>query len=206
MALVKNEQGEIVERLSKDVPSEIADKALAAGLSSETMIYEHAVKLSPGHYTIETAVVDQEGHRASTSVFPIENRDEPGPGLSDIALLRRVHDLQRPPDAEDPFEIPGKRGQPFLSTALAAGAQPYIYFVVYPDKGNLEAASLRVLLLKDGKVVATQKPALAQPDPSGAVPMAIQPAAGPGDYEVRIAVEQEHRLVERSLKYTIAAN
>ena len=46
--------------------------------------------------------------------------------------------------------------------------------------------------------------AFLRPDPSGAVPMTIQPAAGPGDYEVRISVEQGHRSIERSLKYTIA--
>ena len=201
-ALVKNEQGEVVDRLSKDVPSDVADNFLA-GLSGETMIYEHAVNLAPGHYTIETVVVDQEGNRSSTSVYQIENRDQPGPGISDITLVRRVHDLKRPPDAADPFEIPGKRAQPYLSTDLAAGAQPYIYFVVYPQD-TLETPLLEAKFLKDGRVLATQKSALPAPDATGAVPMAIQPAASPGDYEVKITVQQGSASAQRALKYTIA--
>jgi hypothetical protein len=203
-ALVKNAQGEIVDRVSKDVPSDVADNYLA-GLRSETMIYEHAVNLPPGRYTVETAVVDQEGNRASTSVFPIDNQDQPGPGISDITLVRRVHDIKRPPDAGDPFEIPGKRAQPFLSTELPAGAQPYIYFVVYPAQETLETPLLEAQFLKDGRVLTTQRSALPPSDASGAVPMAIQPAASPGDYEVKIKVEQGQASSQRSLKYTIAA-
>jgi VWFA-related protein len=204
LALVKNAQGEIVERVSKDVPSDISDKYLA-GLLKDTMIYEHSVNLAPGHYTIETAVVDQEGNRASTNIQEIENREEPGPGVSDIALVRRVHDLDRPPDASDPFEIPGKRAQPFLSTTVPAGAQPFIYFVVYPEQQNGEVPSLRAQFLKDGRVFASQKSALPPADATGAIPMAIQAKAMPGDYEVRITIEQGRRSAQRNLKYTIAA-
>jgi hypothetical protein len=204
LAVVKNAQGEIVERVSKDVPSDVLDKYLA-GLSSETMIYEHAVNLGPGHYTIEAAVVDQEGNRASTNVLQIDNREQPGPGLSDIALVRRVHNLERAPDLSDPFEVPGKRAQPFVTTTVAAGMQPFLYFVVYPEQQNADAPSMRAQFLKNGRVIASQKSALPLPDASGAVPMAIQPIAAPGDYEVRVTIEQGHRSVQRNLKYTIAA-
>jgi hypothetical protein len=149
--------------------------------------------------------MDQEGNRASTSVFHIENRDQPGPGISDISLVRRVNDLKRPPDPADPFEIPGKRAQPFLSTELPAGAQPFIYFVVYPQQETLETPLLEAKFIKDGKVLATQRSALPASDKSGAVPMAIQPAAAPGDYEVKITVQQGQTSAERSLKYTIEA-
>jgi hypothetical protein len=193
----------VVDRVSKDVPSDVADNYLA-GLRSETMIYEHAVNLAPGHYTIETAVVDQEGNRSSTSVFAIDNRDQPGPGISDITLVRRVHELKRPPDPGDPFEIPGKRAQPFLDTELPQGAQPYIYFVVYPKQETLETPLLEAQFIKDGRVLTTQRTALPPSDSTGAVPMAIQPAASPGDYEVKIKVEQGQVSSERSLKYTIA--
>ncbi|HTB10526.1 MAG TPA: VWA domain-containing protein [Bryobacteraceae bacterium] len=202
MALVKDAQGEIVERVSKDVPSDVADKYLA-GLRGETMIYEHAVNLKPGKYTVETAVVDQEGKRVSTGVFPLENVDHQGLGVSDITLVRRVHDLARPAETSDPFEVPGKRAQPFLSSTLEAGTQPYIYFVVYPEPETLETALLKAQFLKDGKVVATQRSALPAADATGAVPMTMQPVAAAGDYEVKITVEQGRGVVEGSLKYRI---
>jgi hypothetical protein len=204
LALVKNARGEIVDRVSKDVPSEVADGYLPA-LRSESLIYEKAVNLAPGHYTVETAVVDQECNRASTNIIQIENREQSGLGLSDLALVRRVNVLDRPPDPSDPFEIPRKRAQPFLSATLPAGAQPYIYFVAYPEQNNLDSASLRAQFLKDGRILATQKSVLPLPDSSGAIPMAIEAITLPGDYEVRITVEQGRRSVQRSVKYTIPA-
>jgi VWFA-related protein len=205
LALVKNAQGEIVERVSKDVPSEIPDNYLPA-LRSETMTYEHAVNLAPGKYTVETAVTDQEGNRASTNILQIENLEQQkGPAISDLALAHRVETLNRPADASDPFEMPGKRVAPFVSNALPAGAKPAVYFVVYPDRENNATPMLRAQFLKDGRVLQNQKSVLPQADASGAVPMAIQPAAEPGDYEVRITVEQGRATAQRSLEYTIAA-
>jgi VWFA-related protein len=205
LALVKNAQGEIVERVSKDVPSDVPDQYLPS-LRLDTMTYEHAINLGPGHYSVETAVVDQQGNRASTSILQIENREQPGPGLSDIVLVHRVQDLTRPPDPSDPFEIPGKRVQPFVSNTLPVGAKPSLYFVVYPQKETAEIPSMRAQFLQDGRVLATQNSALPKPDSSGAVSIAIQTIAKPGDYEVRITIEQGRSSVQRSLKYTIAAN
>ncbi|HVO98163.1 MAG TPA: VWA domain-containing protein [Bryobacteraceae bacterium] len=204
LALVKNEHGNIVERVSKDVHSGVDDKVFQ-GLQTDTMIYERAVNLAPGRYTVEAAVVDEEGHRVSTTMFKINNREETGPGLSDIALVARIYPLDRAPDPADPFEIPGKRAQPFVNTALPAGARPYIYFVAYPEP-NLPEPSMVVQLLREGRVIETQTPALGQPDASGAVPMAIQPAAAAGDFEVKVIVRQDGQYAERSLKYSIAAN
>jgi VWFA-related protein len=200
LALVKNAQGDIVERVSKDVPSEVSDTSLPA-LRADAMTYEHAINLAPGHYTIETAVVDQEGNRASTNIFELDNREHSGPGVSDITLVRRVHDLDRPPDPSDPFETPGKRAQPYVSTTLPAGALPYIYFVAYPAEN--QPATLKAQFLKNGKILTTQKSPLPQADASG-VPMTLQPVAFPGDYEVRITIEQGPLSIERSIKYTIA--
>jgi VWFA-related protein len=204
LALVKDEKGEIVERVGKDVPSEVLEQHVAQ-LRAESMTYEHAVNLPPGRYTIETAVVDQEGNRASTNTLQIDNREQPGLGLSDVALVHRVQDLQRPPDAADPFEIPGKRALPFVSTTLPAGTEPFVYFVVYPDRNNREFPSLGAQFLMNGRVLATQKSLLPAPDESGAIPMAIRAVAKPGNYEVRITVEQGRAAVQRSLKYSIAA-
>jgi hypothetical protein len=65
---------------------------------------------------------------------------------------------------------------------------------------------MRAQFLQDGRVLTTQNSAIPKPDSSGAVPMAIQTIAKPGNYEVRITVEQGRGSVQRSLKYTIAAN
>ncbi len=73
LALVKNEQGEILARVSRDVPSYVADQNVAA-VRSDYMTYEEPVMLAAGKYTVETAVVDEEGNRASTNIIEIDNR------------------------------------------------------------------------------------------------------------------------------------
>jgi hypothetical protein len=91
LALVKDAQGQIVERVSKDVPSEVSDNHLAA-VQAELMTYQHVVGPPSGHYTVEVAVVDHEGNRPGT-------------------LVRRLESLGRAPDAAGPFEFPGNEFQ-----------------------------------------------------------------------------------------------
>jgi len=202
LALVKNEEGEIVERLSKDVTSDVPDRSLQM-LRADTMTYEHPVNIGLGRYSIETAVVDQEGNRTSTNILQIDNGEHQDPVLSDLVLIHRVHNLTRPPDPLDPFEIPGKRVQPFVVTTLPTGVKPSVYFVVYPGKETGDVPSLRVEFLKDGRTLATKNYLLPKPDSSGAIPMAIEAVAAPGDYEVRITIGQGRGSVQRSLHYTI---
>jgi VWFA-related protein len=209
LALVKNAQGQIVERVSKDVPSEVADDRLAA-VQVELMTYERAVNLAPGLYTVEAAVVDHEGNRASTRVVQIDNRERKGVGLSDPAMVRLLENLDRPPDAADPFEFTvehrDKRVLPFVTADLFAGAIPFVYFMVYPEPGNPAKPELRVRLLKNGRLLASRKFALQSPDVSGGIPMVIQETKQPGSYEVRVTVQQGISSTERSLAYTLAGN
>jgi VWFA-related protein len=202
LALVKDAQGQIVERVSKDVPSEVSDDRLAA-VQVELMTYEHAVNLPPGHYTVEAAVVDHEGNRASTSVIQIDNREQRGVELSDLALVRRLDSVNRPPDAADPFQYTGKRVLPFVTTGLFADAMPFVYFMVYPDAGNAAQPELRVRLMRSGRLLTAQKLALPAPDVSGGIPMVIEGNKQPGSYEVSVTVVQGDESAERRLAYTI---
>ena len=199
---MKSAQGEIVDRISRDVPVRRPD-AYVPALRSDYMTYEHAVMVPPGNYTVETAVVDHEGNRASTNILQIDSEDKPGLALSDIALVHVVNNLQRAPDSSDPFEIPGKRAAPFVSTILPAGAGAYVYFVVYPDK---KAAAMPSCGLNFSWAAMSwrRKIPASSSDASGAIPMAIHAVVAPGDYEARITVQQGRRSVQRSLKYTIA--
>ena len=205
LALVKDAQGQIVDQVGKEVSSDVAAEHLAA-VQASLMTYQHAVDLPPGHYTVEAAVVDQEGNRASTGTVEIDNREQPGIGISDITLVRRLTDLDRPADAGNPFEYAGKRVLPFVRTDVLAGMQPAFYFVVYPEPGNAAKPEVRVQLLKNGRKHAISTPALSPPDAFGAIPMVISESGEPGIYEVRVSVAQTDVSAERSLAYTVAGN
>jgi VWFA-related protein len=203
LALVKNAEGEIVDRVSKDVPSLVSDDRLA-GLRVEFMTYQKAANLPPGHYTVETAVVDHEGNRASTGTFEIDNRQQRGVGLSDLAVVRKLENLTTPADPADPFEYTGKRVLPFVTSNLLAGMRPFVFFMIYPEAGNGAKPVVRVRLLKDGRTVATLKPDVAAPDASGGIPMLLKVTDKPGSYEVRATVAQGSNSTERTLQYTLA--
>jgi hypothetical protein len=203
LALVKNAEGEIVDRVSKDVPSEVSDDRLA-GVRVEFMTYQKAANLPPGHYTVETAVVDHEGNRASTGTFEIDNRPQRGVGLSDLAVVRKLENLTTPIDPADPFEYTGKRVLPFVTSNLLAGMKPFVFFMIYPEPGNATKPVLRARLLKDGRTIATLKPEVAGPDASGGIPMLLKVTDKPGSYEVKATIAQGNSSTERTLQYTLA--
>jgi VWFA-related protein len=173
LALVKNADGAIVDRVSKDVPSEVSDD-LFEKVRWEFMTYQKAVNLPPAHYTVETAVVDHEGNRVSTGTFEIDNRQQRAVGLSDLAVVRKLENLTTPADPADPFEYTGKRVLPFVTSNLLPGTQPFMFFMIYPEAGNGAKPVLRVRLLKDGRTIATLKPDVAAPDASGGIPMLLK--------------------------------
>jgi len=203
LALVKNADGVIVDRVSKDVPSEVSDD-LIEGVRGEFMTYQKAVNLPPGRYTVETAVVDHEGNRASTGTIEIDNREQRGVGLSDLAVVRKLENLTTPADPADPFEYTGKRVLPFVTSDLPAGMRPYVFFMIYPEAGNRARPVVRVRLLKDGRTIGTLRPEMAEPAGSGGVPMLLQLTDTPGRYEVRATITQGNSSTERTLQYTLA--
>lgn len=203
LALVKNAQGEIIDRVSKDIPSEVSDDHLPA-VQADLMTYQQAVNLPPGRYTVETAVVDHEGSRASTRIVEIDSAAQHGPGLSDLALVRNLQNLASPPDLADPFEYTGKRVLPFVTTDLYAGARPFIYFRIYPEAGSTGRPELRVRLMRNGRQIAALKPELPALDASGGIPMVMELTAKPGSYEVRVRLVDSGAEAGKTLAYTVA--
>src|ERR1022692_2454474 len=63
LALIRDANGQIVDKFSVDTPYFIPDANLAA-VRATALTYTHPVDLPPGHYTVETAVVDREGSQA----------------------------------------------------------------------------------------------------------------------------------------------
>jgi VWFA-related protein len=202
LALVKDTEGVIVRQVSKDVPSEVSDDQFER-VRGEFMTYQKTVDMPPGHYTVETAVVDHEGNRASTGTFEIDNRQQRGVGLSDLAVVRKLENLTTPADPADPFEYTGKRVLPFVTNEFPPGMRPFVFFMIYAEAENVARPVLRVRLLKGGRTIATLKPDVAAPDASGGIPMLLELTDKPGTYEVRATVSQGSSSMERTLRYNL---
>jgi VWFA-related protein len=209
LALVKDANGQVVDKVSQDAPYEIADENLPA-LRASTITFTRPVDLPPGHYTIEAAVVDRESKRASTGSFQFDSPERKGVGLSSIMLVQRYEPVGGPADPTDPFQIVAKpqsrRVIPELLTNLSADARPSVYFVVYPDPSNAAKPKIRIEFMVGGQVLANQTADLPAPDAAGAIPMIVRAATHPGKCELRITAVQGAQSQARSLTYTIAQN
>ncbi|MGA3024666.1 MAG: VWA domain-containing protein [Bryobacteraceae bacterium] len=203
MALVKDAAGQVVDKFSQDSPYEIPDDKLAA-VQTLPITWTHPFDLPPGHYTVETAVLDREGNRVSTSVLPFDNPERRGLGLSSVMLVQQVTPVKGQADAADPFEFATSRVVPSLTSVLGKGAQPYVYFVVYPDKANTAKPKIGVQFLVDGKVLAQQTADLPAADATGAIPMVVSAVVKPGECDLKITALQGNALATQSVKYTVA--
>jgi VWFA-related protein len=203
LALVKDANGQIVDKFSQDSPFEVPDDKLAA-VQALPITWTHPFNLPPGHYTVETAVLDREGNKASASVLSLDNPEHRGLGLSSVMLVQQVAPVKGNVDAADPFEFAANRVVPSLNPALSKGAQPYAYFVVYPDKASAEKPKIGVQFLVDGKVLAEQTADLPAADATGAVPMLVGATVKPGNCELRITALQGKASAAQSVSYTVA--
>ncbi len=200
LALVKDANGGVVDKISQDFPYEFTDDQLKQA-RTDSIRYTRPLSLPPGHYTVETAVLDRESNKTSTDASEFDVPGQKGLGMSSVVLVGSVQPLKSPADAANPFEFNDRRIVPAIDTDLKPGAQPYIYFVVYPDKANAEKPKIQVEVLHDGESVAKQTADLPAPDASGAIPMLVGTPPLPGKDEVKITAMQGDESAEHSLKY-----
>ncbi|MGB7761762.1 MAG: PA14 domain-containing protein [Bryobacteraceae bacterium] len=204
LALIRDEGGRVVEKISHDFPLTFPDTRLAA-LQAGSLRYSRPVMLPAGRYTLEAAVADREANQASVQTVKFENPDSSGVALSDLVLVKTMDEVNGPPDSADPLVYGGKRASPELGGVVRASAHPFIYFTIYPDAAAATKPRMEVELSVGGRVVASQTADLPAPDASGAIPMSIATVTEPGTYAIRIAIQQGSQRVERRLDYSVTA-
>lgn len=203
LALVKDANGQIVDRYSVNTPYLIPDANLAA-VRANALTYTHPIDLSPGHYTIETAVVDREGRQASTNVTPFDSpAPSKGVGISSLVAVQQLEAVKDAAPA-DPLTFKGKHVVPLVKPTVDPAAKRYIYFVVYPDKSSKAKPRIRVEFRNAGQVFAQQTADLPAADASGTIPMFVAAATRPGDCELHITALQGNESASASLRYAVA--
>ena len=202
LALVKDATGQIIDKFSEDSVWEVPDDKLQA-LKTQSVTWTHPFNLPPGHYTVETAILDREGNRAATGHLALNNPAHAGLALSNAVMVQRVEAVSGTFDAADPFQFSAKRVIPELAGDTGP-APPAVYFVVYPDKANTEKPRLQVEFFVNGQAVAKQVSDLPGADASGAIPMMVSAVRKPGDCELRIAALQGTESAEQSVAYRVA--
>lgn len=202
---VKNANGEIISRFSKDVPSEVSDEYLPQ-VQTDRLTFERSMLLPAEARYVETVVVDSEGKRSSVKVFPLPTREAGSLSMSDIVLAKRIDTLEGAADATDPFQFNGKRVVPSLAQTVTANQKLLAFAFVYPNPKSAEKLGLTIRCLRDAKLMADRTASnLPQPDASGRVPVLIDVTAIPGAYTVMIKAMQGSDSIERALTYSVLA-
>lgn len=204
LALVKDADGQIVDRVSKEESFDVPEEEYAV-MRSAAITLTHPFELAPGHYTIETAAIDRESRRYSVNSTGFDVQPRKGVGLSSVSLVQRLEPAAGAAgDAADLFQYQGQRVVPELGGKLGADARTFAYFVVYPDKANSEKPKILLEFLVGGKLAAQRTSELPPPDASGAIPLMIRAATKPGDCELRITALQGDDWTKQILRYTVA--
>ena len=207
MALVKDEKGEVVQKISQVYPfAGPSDKVEA--MKRGKVGFNRAVQLAPGRYTFEAAVQDRGTRKVGALRAPFEVPAAGGVRLSSVSVVRGVEPVPEGRlNVEDPFRIEKARVIPNLDTPIAKAANPsfYLFAAVWPakDAGTPEAF---VEFIRDGKKFGEAKADLLPPDDKGRMvylgeyPLASFP---PGTYEARVRVKQGASTAEDKAAITI---
>ena len=209
MALVKDANGTVVERLSNSYPLEGPLTNLPA-LQHGNVVFKRQLWLAPGRYTLTTVVRDQQADKVSVRQLPLRVFPEsPGIDISTVAVVKRLDKAGEQADAvEDPFRAGPMRIAPALAVPISKASTPKIsaFVVLYPDKALADPANLTIEFAQGSTIVGRSSPTLDAPDADGRITcVATFPAEGfaPGTYQLRAIARQGASQDESRTTFTI---
>lgn len=199
LALIKDAEGQILQKFSQDYPLEGPGERLEA-LRQGNVVFLRNFKLAPGRYRLETAVYDHGSQKSGAHrAFLFVPGEQLGVGLSSLSVVRRADPLpEEEKDGESPFHYQDLKLIPNLGVPIRPEETALsLYLVVYPQP-QLPDPSLIIEILKDGQVVGQARPDLPGRQGERIPFLASLPLQGfsPGRYEVRVFAVQGDSAVK----------
>lgn len=211
LAVLKDPQGEIVDKFSKDfavkVPSERLEAARAAG-NLGNMVQSFPTQLAPGTYTLEAVVMDRNGNKVGVKKSSVTvPQPSDSIAISNVVLVRNTEQVKDSQPA-NPFYFPGGKIIPNLSDTLKGGPGNVLplYFSVYPDKKSTPPTKFTMAFYKEGQYLGSADAPLPAPQQDGRIPYVANLPADkftPGQYEIRVAVEQGGAKAEEKVDFQV---
>lgn len=208
LAVLKNSNGEIVEKFSKDFAVQVAlDKVDA--YKAGNLVQTFRTELLPGEYSLQAAIMDRNGSKIGVTKSTVT---VPQPSsklsMSDVVVIRRTDALKDGNQTLDAFYFPGGKVVPALTRTLKGGPGNVLpfYFAVYPDRGVKDAPKLTMSFYREGQYLGAAEAPLPDMQQDGRIPyIANLPADNftPGAYEIHIGVTQGSSKAEEKLKLQV---
>lgn len=206
LAVLRDPTGSVVEKFSEDSPV-FLPRAQRAGLKQGNAVFLRSFAVSPGRYTLETAVVDQLARRYSVRRSVLEVPRLPaGLAVSELALIKRVEAVPAGAlSSEDPFRQGQTRMVPWLSEPhVTRGDALSLFLLAYPR--GAQRADVLLEFLREGELVAQSLSELPPPGDGGSSSfVAAVPTSDlrPGGYEVRVLVKQGGLVAHRKARFVL---
>jgi len=195
VALIKDEQDQIVRKISRDLQFQAPSGKRPEFERGETAV-TLPFSLPPGRYRMEAVAIEPEGQTASTRKIAFFVPTAGHFGLSDLVFVRSVQPDTDGYDALDPLDFQGGQVTPELNAAIpkSATASEGVYFVLYPSPGIGAKPDVRISVSHNGKLVVTAaQPSLPATEPDGSIRVLSQIGLGgldSGTYEIKVTAAQ----------------
>ena len=207
LAIIKNSQGEVVGKFSKDFAVEVPIDKIDA-YKAGNMVQTFRTELAPGAYSLDAVVMDRNGNKVGVKKTSL-TVPEPSNKLSisDVVVVRRT-DALKDNQILDAFYFPGGKVVPTLTTTLKGGPGNVLpfYFAVYPDRASKDPVKLTMAFYKEGQYLGAAEAPLPAVESDGRIPyIANLPADKftPGAYQIRIGVTQGSSKAEENIAFHV---
>ena len=207
VALVKDGNGEIVQKVSKHYPlAGTVDRLESA--RKEQLLFYRETQLPAGTYTVEMIAYDELAGKTSirTSSLDIAAVDETKPRLSSVSVLKRAERLTPEEQKSDqPFHFSELLVYPNLGEGISKKAGQLAFFLtVWTPKGA--AANLTFVILQNGRSIGKSSAQLPAPDAEGRIKYASSFSLNdfqPGTYQLQVIVSDGKNSATRSTQFTL---
>ena len=198
LALVKDEQDQVVRKISRDLVFK-APAAKRTEFERGEVTVTLPLALPPGRYHVEAVADDVDGGAASTRKIALV---VPGEGvLSDLVLVRS-HQRVEERDLTDPLEFAGGKVTPEMKATVSkhGTGMEGIYFVLYP--GANPNPDVRIAISHNGQLVISVRPNLPAAEADGSLRVLSEipfSSFDPGVYEVTVTAVQVGTTAGRTI-------
>jgi VWFA-related protein len=206
----KDDAGQIVDKVSQHYQISAPAEQLERVKAGDVLFYREPV-LYPGVFTMETVVYDAFAGKASTrfQTVDVNALDAKALRISSVIAIRGAEKVPATEHHEpSPLYVGDQLLYPNMGEPLSKAANKELpfYFVAYPATGAGETSAL-IELLSNGKSLGQAPLKLSAADPQGHIAQLSHipiDALQPGNYELRVTLQQGSQRVARVLPFKVA--
>lgn len=210
IALVRDQSGQIVQKLSQHYPLSGPIEKLHAAQKGDVLFYRE-VQLPPGRYTVEVIAFDAPLRKAEVckTILEVPRVNEEKLRLSSVVVLSRAERITADEQKKDqPFYfgelvVYPNLGEPILRSVTKQLA----YFVTaWPAKGGEKSLKITAEIVQNSRSIAQTSAQLPAADDNGQIKyVSALPLDGfePGAYELKVTVTDNSTRVSRLTQFRI---